>query len=261
MNLKACFMASGVALACIPAHAGVTLYTQDFEQPVGFVNDGGDVNIYRTINDLYGNQPSGFQFAQAFTVETLLVGGSQAWNVPANPGGGFKDPQGIAGSHVISMLSTSQDDLLALSFNVAAYKFLNFKLDISSIDLDTFGGPFFDGKAPTFKFSLYDNPSGAVGLGGGTLLSSVTQTGTLAPNQWTFDWSEKVMGLSTEGNTNGNVTLQIDLLEGGYAAMDNFTITAADLPPVPEPGTWALMATGLLAVAGCAKRRKTQTQR
>lgn len=243
------------ALAAQPARADVTLYSQDFETPSGFVNDGGDVNIFRTINDLYGNQPAGFQFAQAFTVETLLVGGSQAWNVPGNPGGGFQDPQGRAGQHVISMLSAAQNDLLALSFNVGDKAFLNLALDVSSIDLNSWGGPFFDGKAPKFEFSLYDNPSGTVGLGGGTLLSSVTLTGQLAANQWTFNWSRAVAGLSTAGNSNGNVTLRIDLLEGGYAAMDNMLITAADTPPVPEPASWLLLAAGGLVLASRTRRR------
>ena len=249
-----------IALASGAAHADVTLYSQDFEHPVNFVNDGGDVNIYRTINDLYANQPAGFQFAQAFTVETLLVGGSAAWNVAGNPGGGFKDPQAIAGTHAISMLSTTQNDLLGLSFNVGAYDFLNFKLDISSIDLNNFGGPFFDGKPPTFLLSLYDNPSGAIGLGTGTLLSSATVTGTIAANRWTFDWTNHVVGLSTAGNTNGNVTLRIDELEGGYAALDNFVIAASDtpgsIPAIPEPETWALMLGGLASIAALGRRRR-----
>jgi hypothetical protein len=110
------------------AYADVTLLQQDFEKPVNFVNDGGDVNIFRTVNDLYSNQPVGFQFAQQFTVETLLVGGTAAWTIPANPTGGFKDPQNKAGKHVLSMLSTVQDDLIGLSFNVGGFKFLNFSL-------------------------------------------------------------------------------------------------------------------------------------
>ena len=248
------------ALACGAAHADVVLYSQDFEHPVNFVDDGQDVNIFRTVNDLYANQPAGFQFAQAFTVETLLIGGSGAWNVAGNPGGGFKDPQGIGGTHAISMLSSTQNDLLGLSFNVGAFGFLNFKLDISSIDLNNFGGPFFDGKAPSFLLSLYDNPTGAIGLGGGTLLSSATITGALAASQWTFDWTSHVVGLSTAGNTNGNVTLRIDELQGGYAALDNFVIAASDtagqIPAVPEPETYALMLGGLAVVSALTHRRR-----
>lgn len=97
------------ATALVPAHADFTvLYSQDFEAPTGFVNDGGDVNIFRTINQLYSNQPPGFVFAQTNTVETLRVGGTQAWNL------GFQDPQGRAGSgsYVLGMLSSVQDDFL-----------------------------------------------------------------------------------------------------------------------------------------------------
>jgi len=212
------------ALAALPtANAATLLYSQDFESPTGFVSDGGDVNIFRSINQLYSGQPPGFTFAQANTVETLLVGGNQAFG-----GQGFVDPAAIAGRYVVGMLSNVQNDLLALSFNVGSFKFLNFRLDIASIDLGNWGGPFVPvgGAAPVFRFSLYDNPSGAVGLAGGTPLSSLEATGTLNPVKNTFDWTNVVAALDATGNTNGNVILQIDLLSGGYAAMDNFFIAA-----------------------------------
>jgi hypothetical protein len=255
MNRFTLIFVGAISLFSGQANAEVLLYQQDFEHPVNFVNDGGDVNIYRTVNDLYGNQPAGFQFAQTFTVETLLVGGTSAWAGAANPTGGFKDPQGVAGDHVISLLSSSQNDWLALSFDVGAYKFLNFSLDISSIDLNNFGGPFFDGKAPKFQFSLYDNPTGAVGLGSGTFLSGAQASGTIAENRWAFDWTHTSVGLSTAGNTNGNVILRVDLLEGGYAAMDNFSITAADIPAVPEPGSWLMLLAGLAATSTWLRRK------
>lgn len=238
-----------LAALALPAQAASVLYVQDFENPNAgsFVNDGGDVNIFHLVNQLYGGQPAGFQFAQAFTVETLLVGGSQAWQLAANPGGGFKDPQGTAGQHAISMLSSSQNDLLGLSFNVGSNKFLNFQLDISSIDLANFGGPFFDGLAPQFEITLFDNPSGASTTGSGTVLDSAKITGVLSSNQWTFNWTQHVVALDATGNTNGNVTVRIDLLQGGYAAMDNFRIVAADTPGnLPEPGTLALAGVALL---------------
>lgn len=45
--------------------------------------------------------------------------------------------------------------------------------------------------------------------------------------------------------------------------LDNVVLTAggAITPAVPEPSTWALFAGGLLAVAGCARRRQAAAQR
>lgn len=242
-------------------NATTILYNQSFENPTGFVNDGGDVNIFRTVNQLYGGQPVGFQFAQNFTVETLLVGGTQAW------GTGFLDPQGRAGSYALGMLSDTQNDLLGLSFNVGSFNYLNFQLDISSIDLDRWGGPFVPtgGLVPTFRLSLYDNPSGAVGLGAGTLLDFIDITGLLSPQKNTFNWSNHIIALDAASNTNGNVILRIDLLNGGYAAMDNFRIAASDTPrdvngstSVPEPGSMALLGLGVVSIF--ISRRKTRVR-
>jgi PEP-CTERM motif len=252
---------AALVTSLVPVQAATLLYSQDFENPATFVNySNTDVDPFTTVNGGYGNQPPGFQFGQTNTVETLLVGGTFA-----HLGKGFQDPQNRAGSYVLGMLSTAQNDYLGLSFDVGSNKFLNFKLDLSSIDLNSWGGPFFDGKAPKFEFSLFDNPSGAVGTGSGALLSTAQATGTIAANRWTFDWTNTVVGLSTDGNTNGNVTLRIDLLEGGYAAMDNFVIAAADdpgdvgeVPGIPEPGTWALMLGGLGAIAALSRRRRVR---
>ncbi|MBC7780117.1 MAG: hypothetical protein H7125_08425 [Proteobacteria bacterium] len=248
------FLSSSVL--CASAQAATLLYQQNFEAPVGFVNDGGDFNISRTVNQNYANQPAGFTFAQNFTVENLLIGGTQAF------GQGYKDPQGIGGSYVLGLLSSAQNDLLGLSFNVGAFRFLNFQLDISSIDLDRQGGPFVPagGAAPTFRFSLFDNPGGGSGVGGGTLLDSFDASGTVAPNKFTFDWTNVIAPLDATGNTNGNVILQIDLLSGGYAAMDNFVIAASDLAGevpgrvIPLPPGFALMLGGLFLIGGAARK-------
>ena len=246
------------------ATAGI-LYSQNFESPTGFNNDGGDINIFRTVNQLYGNQPGGFTFAQANTVETLLLTGSQAF------GSGYTDPQGIGGNYAISMLATYQNDLLGLSFNVQGNTFLNFRLNISSIDVDRFSGPFnpVTGSTPSFVITLFDNPSGVTGLSGnGTVLDSSTITGAASSARSIFNWTEHIVALNASGSTNGNVTVRIDLLNTGntgYAALDNFLIVASntagdvgDSAVVPEPASltvFGLCGLGLLAIRRARNRQ------
>lgn len=251
-----------VALACVSAtaQATVVLYDQNFENPTGFVNDAGDVNIYRTVNQLYGNQPPGFTFAQANTVETLYINGTSAF------GTGYSDPSGKGGNYALGMLSSTQNDLLGLAFDVGTFDYLNLRLDISSIDLSVFGGPFVaPGALPVFSFTLYDNPTGATALGGGTPLASAQATGTASARN-VFDWTEVLLGLDARGSTNGKVILRIDLLEGGYASLDNIRIAASNTEgdigepdndgTVPLPGTLSLLGLGLLGLG--AMRRKAR---
>jgi hypothetical protein len=241
--------------------ATVVLYDQDFESPVNYVNDGGDLSI-DTVNEHYGGQPPGFSFAQTFTVETLNVSGSNRGVGTAAHGTGWLDPTGIGGNFALGMLSSAQDDRLGLSFDVGSLPFFNFRLDVSSIDLTSFSGPFVPpgGAVPTFQFTLYDNPSGSTTIGGGTILAQSVFSGVAsAPN--VFDWREAKFGFSTAGNTNGKVTLQIDLLAGGYAAMDNFRITASEREgdlggEVPLPASAYLLGGGLLGLGALARRRR-----
>lgn len=222
-----------LALSGSPVSAGVVLYRQDFENPTGFVNNGGDINIYRTINQLYGDQPPGFTFAQANTVETLLLTGDKAFRT-----GYEKDPKGIGGNYAISMLSgfSIENDLLGLSFNVQGHKFLNFQLNISSIDLDRFSGPFNpdSGSIPEFEITLFDNPTGTTQISGnGTVLDSTRITGAPSTSRTAFNWTEHIVALDASKSTNGNVTVRIDLVAAAdrshYAAMDNFRIAASDI--------------------------------
>jgi len=254
-----------MCLTASPAKATFILYDQNFENPTGFVNDGGDINIFRTVNQLYGNQPPGFTFAQNFTVETLLITGNRAF------GTGYSDPQGIGGNYALGMLSTLQNDFLSLSFNVQGQPFLNFRLNISSIDLDRFSGPFNStGAVPVFELTLFDNPSGATGLSGnGTILDVERITGVASSSRTVFNWTEHTLALDARGSTNGNVTIRIDLLNtqgSGYAAMDNFRIAASNTPgdvgdtnPVPAPASITLLGIGLAVML--VARRNTRGPR
>lgn len=262
--LRLSLLAAAISLAG-SANAGfVTLYDQDFETPntpPGFSNGYGsgyrDVS-QQQVNDLYGNQPAGFAFAQAYTVETVLLRGTRAF------GTGYSDPTGKGGNYAAGMLSTTQSDLLGLSFNVGAYGFFNFAIDVSSLGLDGIGGPFAnDHTAPRFRFTLYDNPTGAPNTGSGAILGQGELLGTSSAIN-TLDWTHGVFSFDTSGATNGNVTLQLDLLEGGYAVFDNFLITASDeagggIPAVPVPAALWLFGSGLLGLFGASSIRKAKS--
>src|SRR6056297_1308990 len=118
------------------ASAGiVTLYDQDFENPDNFINGFGpgvgyDDLSQQEVNDLYGGQ-QGLTFAQANTVETALLTGTEAF------GTGYKDASGTGGDYSIGMLSNVQDDLLGMSFgfDLGTNDFFNLAIDVSSLGL------------------------------------------------------------------------------------------------------------------------------
>ncbi len=242
-----------VALTALTPSGGLAatiLYSNDFESPVGFVDTTGKDVSQQTVDSLYSL--AGFQFQQTFTVETLHITGGVAF------GTGYSDPAGTGGNYALGMLSSVQNDLAALTFDIGSLSFLNVGLDISAIDLDGVGGPF--GVAqPIFRLRLYDTPSGSFSFSSpGTLLSTVDVTGTGVPDRQVFSWTPVLGALDASSATNGKVTLVIDLVQSGYASFDNLVIAASDTPgDVPEPAAvWLLLGTGLAAMRAHARRRR-----
>jgi hypothetical protein len=144
-----------------------------------------------------------------------------------DPAGKYTDPEGTGKNYAVGMLSTHQDDRLALTLAVTGQRFLNVGFDLSSIDVVDCGGPF-GVAAPKMQVSLYDTPVGAFNFfAPGTLLSQGTVTGVAAPSPWTFAWTYGVVSLDATGLTGSSVTVVFDLLESGYAAIDNLSIVAS----------------------------------
>lgn len=238
-------------LAALPAGATTVIYQNDFEAPAGFIGGfatGGVIyadTSQQSVNALYGAS-----FGQTFTVETLNVsGGSFSGAGPGN-------------DYALGMLSSLQPDLLWLTFDVSGFDFVNVALDISAIDLNGSDGATLvaPGVAPAFRISLHDGAATASVPPAGALLDAedIAGTSTTLDGRYVFDWTSHVVALSTLGNATGIVTLQIDLLAGGYAAFDNLTIASSDQPgdvgQVPLPGGVWLLGSALLAL-GFGRRR------
>lgn len=204
----------GIGFSPIGHAQTVILYENNFEKPnVPLVVDCGNSLDTRGINFLYGEKD--FEFAQDFTVEAVFL---------HDPAGKYKNA-GDHGDHALGMLSTVQDDKLALAFDSRGYSFINVGLDLSSIDVEGCAGPF-GVSAPKLRITLLDRPDGIVDYAQ-TELATQDVVGVAAADAWTFRWKKEVVGLSTEGTKDGKVTIVFDLLEGGYAVFDNLSITAS----------------------------------
>lgn len=196
--------------------ASVVLYSNDFESP----NQPVEINCpnsldTRGINFLYGTDT--FVFHQTYTVEAVVIEDSI---------GLYSDPEGKGGSIALGMLSSAQNDLLALTFNREGLEFLNVGLDLSSIDVSGCGGPF-GVAAPVMQVSLLDSPGGVFAFGQ-TVLDTATITGEAAPDRWTFHWTAGVAALDASAATDDFVSVLFDLTQSGYAAFDNLSIVASD---------------------------------
>lgn len=207
----------GVCIASSASAQTVVLYANDFEHPnvTPAVNCGNSLDT-RGIDLLYG--APGFRYQQTFTVEAVLISDAQ---------GLYTDPSGVGGAYALGLLSTAENDLLALTFDRQGRQFLNVGLDLSAIDVFGCGGPF--GVAqPELRLSLYDSPDGFSFAAPGTLLDQAVFTSTAPPSASEFRWQYGLASLDASAATTGTVTVVFDLIASGYAAFDNLSIIAAD---------------------------------
>lgn len=200
------------------AAASKVLYSNDFESPnVPLVADCGPwLDQKRGINALFGTDD--FQFAQFETVEGVLLKDEK---------GVYTDPSGKGGQYAIGMLSKLQDDRLALSF-ANDMPIVNVRLDLSGIAIEGCGTTVPISK-PRLKVDIYDAAAGQLDLSSISQepLDSKIVEGFASDDAWEFNWRTAVVPLDASSATSGNVTVVFDLLEGGYAAIDNLSIVAS----------------------------------
>jgi hypothetical protein len=212
-------VAAGPSLAPVRARGGTApsllLYANDFETPnqAIAINCGNSLDT-TPIQTLYGT--AGFTYNQTFTVEAVSI---------TDAGGLYSNPEGKGGAYALGMLSSAEDDHLALTFDREGRAFVNVGFDLSPIDVNGCGGPF--GVAtPVMRVSLLDSPGGVFSFGQ-TVLDSVDVTGVAPPGQYTFDWTFLVAALDASGATDDFVSIVFDLQASGYAAFDNLSIVAS----------------------------------
>lgn len=211
-----CFFRDQLGDAALPVTSQV-LYSNNFETPnTPLVIACGNSLDARGINFLYGSPA--FQFTQVNTVEGVVLADTAAL---------YKNPSGQGGNYALGMLSTVQDDKLALTFAVTGQPFLNVGFDLSAIDVSGCGGPF-GVAAPIMNVSLYESQGAAHNFAApGKLLDEGTVTGTASPDAWTFNWKYGVVSLDATQAATSHVSVVFDLLQSGYAAFDNLSIVAS----------------------------------
>jgi len=213
---------AGLNQCCVSQQ--IILYDNHFESPniPPVPNCGSDLDA-TDLNTLWsgtaGGTGGGGSFQQVNTVETILIHG---------PDGFYSDPSGIGDSFCISMLSVAQDDQAALTLNSQMLPFAIISMDISAIDLDACGGPF-GVDTPLLDIKIYDSPGAVFSFAApGTLLDEDTIKG-IAPGatSFTFNWTNQLVSMDIANTTDGNITVVLDLLKSGYAAIDNLLIVSS----------------------------------
>ncbi len=153
--LTTSFVAAATALGATT----ITLYDPDLEAPAASNDDdeGADVNIFRNfVNDDFGDQPPGFSFTEAFTVETLNITGSARGSGSAvfgtRPFRSGRPGRKLRAGHAVRPPERSAQSPLRHRGSPV----LQPRHRRSSIDLSSWSGPFtpLTGIEPEFQFTL-----------------------------------------------------------------------------------------------------------
>lgn len=209
----------------------ILLYQNDFETPLTspVENCGPDLDA-NPVNSLYAGTGQGTGgggiFQQVNTVETMLIHG------PSNQ---YLDPTGLGGNYCISMLSELQEDRMALILNTQGLPFANITLHLSPIDLAGCGGPF-ELDTAYLRITVYDSPGATFFFEspGTTLDEALIAGGAPGETPYTFNWLQCLANLEVANATDGYITIVFDLINAGYAAIDNISISSSISALLPE---------------------------
>lgn len=203
------------------------LYRNDFESPlitpIPSCNPNSPDVDQTPVNTLFGGTGTGIGgdgiFLQVFTVETILING---------PDDQYTDDSGVGGDYCLGMLSSGEDDKLALIFDSQMLPFLNVSFVVSPIDLAGCGGPF---GLDTSKIDIkvYDSPNGIFSFNSpGILLDQDTLKGKEpGATPFTMNWASVSTSLDISNSTDGNITVVFDAIQSGYLVFDNIEIKSS----------------------------------
>ena len=194
-----------------------TLYTNDFERPSQPVDINCADSLDKTpVNTVWRNDK--VSFVQFGTVETVSINDRRGY---------YKDKSKKGGLYSLGMLKSIEDDKLAMIFDTDL-PYLNVGIDISGIAFTQGCGEVPKISAPKFSVSLYDTPDGKFDPEKpGIALDTKTIEGSDDGDPWTFDWRTVIVSLDASKSTSGKVTVMFNLIQGGYAALDNLSIVAS----------------------------------
>jgi hypothetical protein len=220
MRKTVTFLSILFALSVMNAHA-FQLTNGSFENTNGtFVPDGN------LVDELSSGSTAIPGWTTTNGVATAWIENGNPWNIPAANGSFFLDLTGYSNSGTYGGVTQSFATTAGTNYVV-------------TFDLG-YGG----------NSSAFGGPVSVTASAGGTSEIFTSGSGTPNPAVWnleTFDFMAtssqtqlSLIGLSTTGRA--------------YIGLDNVNVAAGTVSPVPEPGTYELILTGI-GVLGCVVRR------